>query len=218
MGLPMVAACANISSARPAVDEQGVPLPLVLTDDAAGHPYWSEPDFALDNGVIAVIRDRADPFFFDEGRIGGWGEMSLDPQLEARLRRDTYGFSSAIIVPVRLPRSVIGAVVWASNARHDDIAGLFERRADSLLGMAVRLMLHCQDDARSLHAYRLTRREVQCLKLMSAGKTDGEIATIMDIARPTVRFHLKNAGAKLGEQGRLRIVQRAVSLGYIGID
>jgi DNA-binding CsgD family transcriptional regulator len=69
----------------------------------------------------------------------------------------------------------------------------------------------------SIRCYRLTRREIQCLKLAAAGKTDEEIGTILDLSIPTIRFHLKKAGDKLGECGRLRIVHHAAALGFVSL-
>ena len=75
-------------------------------------------------------------------------------------------------------------------------------------------------EARSLGpqgpAVYLTRREIQCLKWAAAGKTDSEIATIIDISLPTVRFHITNGAKKLGVAGKARAIQRATTLGYIG--
>ncbi|HAQ76512.1 MAG TPA: LuxR family transcriptional regulator, partial [Hyphomonas sp.] len=56
----------------------------------------------------------------------------------------------------------------------------------------------------------------QCLKWAAIGKTDSEIATIMGISVPTIRFHLTNAGQKLSVSGRAQAVRVATSLGYIG--
>jgi DNA-binding CsgD family transcriptional regulator len=39
----------------------------------------------------------------------------------------------------------------------------------------------------------------------------------LSLAIPTVRFHLKKAGEKLGESGRLRAVQHAAALGFVSM-
>ncbi|WP_374283678.1 helix-turn-helix transcriptional regulator, partial [Novosphingobium sp.] len=62
----------------------------------------------------------------------------------------------------------------------------------------------------------LTRREVQCLRWAAAGKTDSEIGIILDVSVSTVRFHLRNAAAKLGATGRAQSIQLAAGLGYVG--
>lgn len=64
--------------------------------------------------------------------------------------------------------------------------------------------------------FDLTRREIQCLKWAALGKTDSEIANIVGIAVPTIRFHLTNAGKKLGVDGREQAVSAATDLGFVG--
>lgn len=219
IGLPYVAACANISSARPVVDEDGTPVPQMF--EFSEQDYWQQGDLALQNAVIAVVRCLAEPFYYRDGTIGSWRPLDVDPALVRQLRTIRAGVKSAIIVPVYMPRSTIGAIVWADTRSHADIEDLFAEHATRLHALALRFLTCCNRAASGRHvirAFRLTRREVQCLKLVAAGKTDGEIATIIDLSIPTVRFHLKKAGVKLGEQGRLRIAQHAVALGFVGIQ
>lgn len=61
----------------------------------------------------------------------------------------------------------------------------------------------------------LTPREVDCLKWAARGKTDGEIADILSIARWTVVTYLQNAKIKLGCANRTSAVAVAMSLGII---
>ncbi|GGA98234.1 hypothetical protein GCM10011491_28110 [Brucella endophytica] len=61
----------------------------------------------------------------------------------------------------------------------------------------------------------LTRREIDCLRWAASGKTDGEIAEILNIARWTVVTYLQNAKIKLGCSNRTSAVATALSLGII---
>ena len=61
----------------------------------------------------------------------------------------------------------------------------------------------------------LTPREIDCLKWAARGKTDGEIADILSIARWTVVTYLQNAKIKLGCANRTSAVAVAMSLGII---
>lgn len=61
----------------------------------------------------------------------------------------------------------------------------------------------------------LTPREVDCLRWAARGKTDGEIAEILSIARWTVVTYLQNAKIKLGCANRTSAVAVAMSLGII---
>jgi len=217
MELPLIAACADISSARPVQLSDGTPVSALFefTDDAGA--YWAQGDFALRNAIVSVARHLAEPFYYDQGRIGSWRPLRLAPQIEREAARRSYRVESAIIAPVHLPAGVIGAVVWATSEPGLDTAAVFEREAALLHPLALRFLALCNagaDATTDIALHQLTRREVQCLKLAAAGKTDGEIGTILGLSVPTIRFHMRRAGARLGENGRLRTVQRAVALGF----
>ena len=55
---------------------------------------------------------------------------------------------------------------------------------------------------RRVAAGRPTRREVQVLRLVAAGKTNQEIATALTVSRHTVKRHLDNLFAKLALSSR----------------
>ena len=54
----------------------------------------------------------------------------------------------------------------------------------------------------------LTRREAECLRLASLGKTDAEISIVVGIAPRTVRFHLANVKSKLGATSRINAIAK----------
>lgn len=217
MGLPLIAACADISSARPVQLADGTPVSALFefTHDAGA--YWAQGDFALRNAIVSVARHLAEPFYYDQGRIRSWRPLRIEPQIEREAMQRSYRVESAIVAPVHLPAGVIGAVVWASTTPGLDIDAIFERESELLHPLALRFIATCNagpDASTEIVQHKLTRREVQCLKLAAAGKTDGEIGTILGLAVPTIRFHMRRASSRLGENGRLRTVQRAVALGF----
>ncbi|MEM7214121.1 MAG: LuxR C-terminal-related transcriptional regulator [Pseudomonadota bacterium] len=61
----------------------------------------------------------------------------------------------------------------------------------------------------------LSAREVDCLHWTARGKTNAEIGIILDVSENTVRFHLKNAFAKLGVKSRSTAVIQAAKQGVI---
>jgi DNA-binding CsgD family transcriptional regulator len=132
---------------------------------------------------------------------------------------DAYGVSGAIIAPIHSPMGVIGAVVWATNDDALDVAGIFESRGAELYLLALKFLSAYRDAAlpsADPEMVEFTRREIQCLKWAAAGKTDSEIATIMGVSAPTIRFHMTNASRKLGVSGRSQTIRLATTLGYIG--
>ncbi len=220
IGLPQVAAWADLSSARPALDPTGQPIPQLFRFTETASNYWQQSDLALKNAVVTLIRNLSEPFWYSDGEIGGWHNLGVDPRLITRMRETNYNVRRAIIAPVRLAHSVLGAVVWASDQDEIDVRTVFDAHSAQMYAEATRFISACDE---AMHGRRvvapisLTRREIQCLKLVAAGKSDGDIAQIMGLTSPTVRFHLRNAGNKLGRNGRLRIAQRAASLGFVSI-
>lgn len=65
---------------------------------------------------------------------------------------------------------------------------------------------------------RLTPREIQVLKLVSQGKRNKEIASLLDISEETVPVHLKNIFAKLGVSERTSAVNVALRRGIVHIE
>jgi LuxR family quorum sensing-dependent transcriptional regulator len=64
-------------------------------------------------------------------------------------------------------------------------------------------------------ALTLTDRERDCLAFVADGRTDWQIAALLGISEPTVRFHLNNARRKLGAVNRAQAVARLVSSGLM---
>ena len=65
---------------------------------------------------------------------------------------------------------------------------------------------------RDLDGRTLTARELECLRWVSVGKTDSEIAVILSIKPRTARFHIENAKRKLGVATRVQAVAEAMRL------
>jgi len=62
---------------------------------------------------------------------------------------------------------------------------------------------------------RLTRRELEILRLMAGGYSNREIADALGTAEGTVKNHASNILSKLGVRDRTRAVLKALELGYI---
>jgi LuxR family quorum-sensing transcriptional regulator LasR len=65
---------------------------------------------------------------------------------------------------------------------------------------------------------RLTKRELECLKWLVAGKSSWDIAQILKISVATVDFHIKNLRIKLDASSRRIIAIKAIQLGLVDID
>ena len=64
----------------------------------------------------------------------------------------------------------------------------------------------------------LTRRECEVLNLIAKGRTNKEIAKMLDITTGTVEWHVHTILARLGAQSSTEAVVQAIRLGYIDAD
>ncbi len=219
-GLPYIAASADVSDPNPMLDQEGTPYAASLFKwfDPNLH-YWDDRTFALRSGFVQAARISAEPFYFDGEILRSWRPNRALDVFNQNADYDAYEVASAIICPCYMPYGVLGAIVWAANEAVSDIAQTFRTHAAGMHQLTLKFLSAYRE--RDSHIalpemVDLTRREIQCLKWAAIGKTDSEIATIMGISIPTIRFHLTNAGQKLSVSGRAQAVRVATSLGYIG--
>ena len=217
IGLPYVAVSADIGDPEPMLGADGRPYAETLfrwLDPRL--QYWKDRSFALRSAFVFACRYSAEPFYFQDDRFGTWRPAPRLENIRIVQQSDAVRIGTSIIAPAHLPGGVIGAIVWASPEAFD-ITPVFLARAAELSALSLKFFAayHDQRERRG-ELVRLTRREIQCLKWAAKGKTDAEIAQIVRISMPTVRFHMRNAADKMGAVGRPQAVQRAAALGYIG--
>lgn len=64
----------------------------------------------------------------------------------------------------------------------------------------------------------LSAREVDVLRLVTRGRTNGDIAVLLDITHSTVKMHVEHILTKLCVRRRTEAAVRAVELGYVTLD
>ncbi len=223
IGLPYVAVSADISDPAPMTGPDGRALAETvfrwLNPDVI---YWKDRSFALRACLIGVVRVCGEPFYFQGGQMHSWREVRALEEVNRHIDPAAYashGIAGAVTCPIHSPLGVIGAVVWATGDDCIDIAAIFQARAAQMFILALTFLSAYRDAHQPgvpAEAAEFTRRELQCLKWAAAGKTDNEIAQIMAVSVPTIRFHLTNASRKLGVSGRAQTIRLATNLGYIG--
>jgi len=220
IGLPCIAASADIGSPEPILNSHGQPFAESLfrwVDPDLR--YWEDRGFALRSFFIHAVRVCSEPFYYAHGRLASWRANAALNAMNKIGPDARFGVGAAIIAPAYLPGGVIGAVVWATADAHFEVETMFTTHAPALHALALHFVAAGHDHTTRQAAaapVQLTRREIQCLKWGAAGKTDAEIALIMSISVPTVRFHITNAARKLQVAGRSQAIYRAATLGYVG--
>lgn len=220
IGLPYIAAQADLGDPEPMSDEQGRPYAeTTFRWIDPQYRYWLDRTLALHVPFLSAARLMAEPFYFAEGKLQTWRETGLLAEVDCSPVLENPNFGEAIITPVHLPRGLVGALVWCSR-QPVGVERVFAEHAEHMHALATRLVAtHNEARGRPRNSrvpLVLTRREVQCLRWAAAGKTDGEIGTILEVSVSTVRFHLRNSARKLGATGRSQSIQLAAGLGYVG--
>lgn len=220
IGLPGIAASADISNPAPIRDSQGRPFAGNLFKWVDPNlRYWEDRAFALRSYFIHAVRVCSEPIFYRQGQLATWRTTHVLDAVNKQGPSERFGVGAAIIAPAYLPGGVIGAVVWATADAEFDVEPVFRGHAGELQTLALQFVATEHERAvrgAAIEPPQLTRREIQCLKWGAAGKTDAEISVIMSISVPTVRFHMTNAARKLQVIGRSQAIYRAATLGYVG--
>ncbi|HWT63711.1 MAG TPA: LuxR family transcriptional regulator [Ochrobactrum sp.] len=131
---------------------------------------------------------------------------------------EKHGLGNTFIaVSARNPKGAAGCTLFCfeleDQATQDEFLIKMRPRLLSVSGIIHNTLCGCENTKSA--ASLLTPREVDCLRWAASGKTDGEIAEILNIARWTVVTYLQNAKIKLNCSNRTSAVATALSLGII---
>ncbi|MBX9898038.1 MAG: autoinducer binding domain-containing protein [Qipengyuania sp.] len=131
---------------------------------------------------------------------------------------ERHGLRCGFTMPVGVVGEPSGCCSFAS-----DVAQLPARwscRAAGIIGA------EAFNAARRLHGYparrrdvpRLSPRKLECLRWLSCGKTDGEIAIILGLREPTVRTYMTLLRKDFEVVSRCQLVAEALRFGLISYD
>lgn len=102
----------------------------------------------------------------------------------------------------------------------DRLTGIYEGESPISGVMATKILdefkqpqRHTQDDAQPVDA--LTPREIEVLEQVVLGKTNKDIAAVLNITENTVKIHLRNILEKLHAQNRIQAAVHAVTEGLV---
>ncbi len=162
--------------------------------------YFSNNYFEIDPANDAASSDQ--PIF----------KWTAAAESEVIRAASDFGICSGITIPIIEPGSP-GFVSYASRDKtmedEMEIAAYFA--SPYIYGATVNIIKFGAFN----EEYSLTKREVECLKWVSDGKTSWEVSVILSISERTVLFHLTNIQKKLNTTNRLQSVAKSIVMGLI---
>ncbi|NKC23127.1 LuxR family transcriptional regulator [Ochrobactrum oryzae] len=169
-------------------------------------PIFQEDAPYFQNDASGIVRDLKE----DANKCPDIAELLQDAE--------KHGLGNIYIaVSARSQKGAVGCTLFSfeigSDEDREQFVAKLRPRLLSLSGIIHSALCGCKDVATV--ASLLTPREIDCLRWAANGKTDGEIAEILNIARWTVVTYLQNAKIKLNCSNRTSAVATALSLGLI---
>ncbi len=141
----------------------------------------------------------------------GWGPDFVRPDSPPAVRRFFYeaadfGISYGHTFPSGQWRSCQAAMTFATDRRRREYQSCIRQHAEAL--QIISLIFHAEvqnmrDPSTPIDGVSFSRRQLQCLEWAARGKSVGEVAQLLGIRRPTAKYHLDQAKAKLGVKTNL---------------
>ena len=113
-----------------------------------------------------------------------------------------FGWKSGLSIPVHGYGGALG-LITLNHGKHEVPAEIIQGTIEYLTPWLFQFNAWSRELLESSASGELlTQREIECLQLVSRGKTSKEIAQILAITKRTVDFHVNNATQKLGGNSR----------------
>jgi DNA-binding CsgD family transcriptional regulator len=166
-----------------------------------------------------------DPVHMASRRINtgfSWEEVGSIIRLTSRqkailARSRHFGLGSGFTVPANVPGEPSGSCSFA--VRRSARLPLERLRCAELVGAhAFRAARRIQPIPGLLQRPHLSRRELQCLRLVALGKTDWEISQILGISVETARQYVKRARAAYDTVSRAQLVAYGLRDAWISFE
>ena len=176
-------------------------------------PGWAEryqeKHYSIDDPVVTAACRSTGAFTLAE--VAGPSRAGAPILADSR----EHGLFDGLVAPIRNGYDEVGFVLLGT----DRLLELSEHERFLLQGM-------CETYARAGLALlprrpdppSLTRREIECLNWVAAGRSDTQIGMILGLSPNTVYAHVEAAKTKLDSNSRAQLVVRAVMAGILRSD
>jgi LuxR family transcriptional regulator, quorum-sensing system regulator CciR len=151
----------------------------------------------------------------------GWSDLGNLIRLERRhisilARSRTHGIGAGLTIPANVPGEPSASCSFAVRTGRDiPVARL---RCAELVGAHALCAARRLRPAAARERPHLSRREIQCLKLVALGKTDWEIAHILGLSPHTARQYVMRARAAYDTVSRAQLVAYGLRDAWISFE
>ncbi|WP_028969659.1 helix-turn-helix transcriptional regulator [Sphingomonas sp. URHD0057] len=151
----------------------------------------------------------------------GWSELGNLIRLEQRhmrilARSRHHGLGEGLTVPANVPGEPSASCSFAVRAGLDTPAA--QLHCAELIGAHALCAARGLRPAASRKRPHLSRRELQCLRLVALGKTDWEIAHILGLSPHTAHQYVKRARAAYDTVSRAQLVAYGLRDAWISFE
>jgi LuxR family quorum sensing-dependent transcriptional regulator len=176
--------------------------------------HYIEKNYMIRDPVVTELRRTLTPF--------SWGDLRARRELSKSERMiidegREFGANDGFMIPIITPS---GSVALFSPCGPEPDLSERARAAVEVIGMysfhALKRALIKQQRADAVRP-PLTPREREIMQWVATGKSDDEIAGILNLSTPTVTWHVENAKKKLDAFRRTYAVVQAIRLGEISL-
>lgn len=151
----------------------------------------------------------------------GWSDLGNLIRLERRhkhilARSRRFGLGSGLTVPANVPGEPSASCSFAVRAGREMPAARLH--CAELIGAHALCAARRLRPAAARERPHLSRRELQCLRLVALGKTDWEIARILGLSPHTARQYVKRARAAYDTVSRTQLVVYGLRDAWISFE
>ena len=189
----------------------------------SGSPFhftnWPEDWIARYMAEGFLLVDPLPRWARNSGLAQTWGDLiqrlpARDPGRKVIEAAALSGYTEGMVVPLRAADNSLGLVSFGgSRERLHPIEQEFLAVIARAAFDAAERIERRSDAARA--APILSAREIECLVLLTRGHSNRQIAKLLGLSEPTVRFHVTNARDKSGAASRTHLAALAVAQGYV---
>ncbi|WP_435640955.1 helix-turn-helix transcriptional regulator [Micavibrio aeruginosavorus] len=175
--------------------------------------YYNEKKLQYIDPVMTLGSVRSESFLWsDLDRL-----VSLTKtQKQFLLLAEDAGLRNGLCAPFHGPHNQIAGIGLATTEKKDAFDGNVDLVTAYCSHFYVAYKRLMRRDSAVEHIV-LTNKESEVLTWAAAGKTDAEIAVILNISHNTVDTHMRKIFQKLGANSRVLAAVKAISLGLISV-